>query len=81
MAEKYGISDYINTSFILHSPSRNYALINYSIDNGNNLVFDSKLNLIFSYSSSLLLKKYGIDIKELIKKYPYNDLSLGGVKK
>ena len=81
MAEKYGITDYINTSFILKPPSQNYALINYLIDNGRPLVVDSKLNSIFGNAPSILKKKYGIDIKVLIEKYPCNDLSLGGVKK
>ena len=80
MAEEYQIENYINTSFLLFSPSQNYALINYLLDNNLPLVIDNKLNTIFSRHPSALKKKYGIDIKELIKKYPYEN-NIGGIKR
>ena len=80
MAEEYQIENYINTSFLLLSPSQNYALINYLIDNNLPLVIDNKLNTIFGKYSNVLKKKYGIDIKELVKKYPYEN-NIGGIKR
>ncbi len=80
MAEEYQIENYINTSFLSLSPSQNYALINYLIDNNLPLVIDNKLNTIFGKSPSVLKKKYGIDIKELMKKYPYEN-NIGGIKR
>ena len=80
MAEEYQIENYINTSFLLLSPSQNYALINYLLDNNLPLVIDNKLNTIFSKQPIVLKKKYGIDIKELMKKYPYEN-NIGGIKR
>ena len=80
MAEEYQIENYINTSFLLLSPSQNYALINYLLDNNLSLVIDNKLNTIFSKQPIVLKKKYGIDIKELMKKYPYEN-NIGGIKR
>ena len=70
MAEKYNIDKYLNTSFLLFSPSQNYALINYLNDNNMPLIIEEKLNSIFGKQPGVLKKKYGIDIKELSVKYP-----------
>ena len=80
MAEEYQIENYINTSFLSLSPSQNYALINYLLDNNLSLVIDNKLNTIFGKQPIVLKKKYGIDIKELMKKYPYEN-NIGGIKR
>ena len=78
MAEYYKIDDHINTNFLRHSPSQNYALINYLIENDNPLVINEKLNPIFSYQPVVLRKKYGIDIKVLMDKYPIPEKNMGG---
>ena len=78
MAEYYKIDDHINTQFLLYSPSQNYALINYLIENDNPLVINEKLNPIFSYQPGVLRKKYGIDIKVLMDKYPIPEKNMGG---
>lgn len=70
MAEKYSIDNYLNTSFLLLSPNQNYALINYLIDNDIPLIIDYKLNSIFGKQPGLLKKKYNIDLKVLMEKYP-----------
>ena len=80
MAEEYQIENNINTSFLTLSPSQNYALINYLLDNNLPLVIDNKLNTIFGKQPIVLKKKYGIDIKELMKKYPYEN-NIGGIKR
>ena len=72
LAEEYQIDNYLNTSFFILSPSQNYALINYLIDNNLPLVIDEKLNPIFGKQPGVLKKRYNIDVKELIKKYPLN---------
>ena len=82
MAEEYEIDNYITTTFLLFSPSQNYALINYLIDNNKPLVIGERLNSVFGKQPGRILKEYGIDVKELIKKYPYEkEINLGGVKK
>ena len=72
LAEEYQIDNYLNTSFFILSPSQNYALINYLIDNNLPLVIGEKLNPIFGKQPGVLKKRYNIDVKELIKKYPLN---------
>ena len=37
-----------------------------------------KLNPIFSYQPGVLRKKYGIDIKVLMDKYPIPEKNMGG---
>ena len=80
LAERYDIDKYLNTSFLIFSPSQNYAIINYLLDNNQPLVVDGKLNSIFGKQPGLLKKKYGIDIKELIEKYQIVE-ELGGKKR
>ena len=73
LAQQYEIENYINTSFLLFSPSQNYALIKYLNENNIQLVIDGKLNSIFGKPTGVLKKKYGIDIKELMTKYSYKE--------
>lgn len=78
MAEEYDIDEYLTTNYLLHSPSQNYALINYLIDNEMPLIIfnakkEGKLNPIFNKAPGVLKNKYNIDIKELMIKYPYNE--------
>ena len=72
MAEEYEIDDYLTTKFLLAAPSQNYAKINYLLDNDCLLVEDDKLNRIFSYQPCVLKKRFGIDLKELMNKYPFD---------
>ena len=84
LAEENNIDNFLNTSFLLFSPSQNYALIEYLKDNNLPLIIDYKLNPIFGKQPGLLKKKYNIDIKELIKKYPYEEYTKkinGGISK
>ena len=73
LAEENSIDSFLNTSFLLFSPSHNYALIRYLKDNNLPLIIDFKLNPIFGKQPGLLRKKYNIDIKKLIQKYPYGE--------
>ena len=74
LAEKYNINNYLNSSYlVLKSPSQNYALIRYILDNGYDLIVDEKLNSLFSYQPGALKKKFGIDLNELIAKYPFDE--------
>ena len=73
LAEENNIDGFLNTSFLLFSPSQNYALIQYLKENNLSLIIDGKLNLIFGKQPGLLKKKYNIDIKELIQKYTYEE--------
>ena len=80
IAEKYQIEKYLNTSFLLFSPSQNYALIQYLNDNNVSLIIDGKLNPIFGKQPGVLKKKYNIDLKELMKKYPMPENMKEGIK-
>ena len=73
LAEENNIDGFLNTSFLLFSPSQNYALIQYLKENNLPLIIGGKLNPIFGKQPGLLKKKYNIDIKELIQKYTYEE--------
>ena len=75
MAEYYKIDGYLNTSFLLFSPSQNFALINYLNDNNIPLIENDKLNMVFGKQPGVLKKKYGIDIKEQMLKYDFSKFS------
>ena len=72
IAEYYEIDEYLNTSFLLVSPKQNFALINYLNDNNIPLIINGKLNSIFGKQPGFLKKRYGIDIKEQMKKYDFS---------
>ena len=72
IAELYSIDKYLSTSFLLFSPSQNYAKIQYLKEHNIPLVSNEKLNPIFGLQPGTIKKKYGIDINELIIKYPLN---------
>lgn len=80
IAEEYGLTNYLNLSFILFSPSQNYALIKYLEENNLNLIIDGKLNPIFGKASGLLKKKYNVNIKTCMEKYPLEKVNFGGKK-
>ena len=76
----------LTTSFLLLSPSHNFALINYLNDNNISLITNGKLNPVFSKQPGMLKKKYGIDIKAQMKKYDFSKFDFeekakDGVKK
>ena len=75
MAEYYKIDGYLNTTFLILSPSQNFALINYLNDNNMPLIENDKLNMVFGKQPGFLKKKYGIDIKEQMLKYDFSKFS------
>ena len=74
MAEYYQIDEHIKTTYLLSSPSQIFALINYLKDNNISLVRNDKLNSLFGYQPSQLKKKFGIDLKGLMKIYVFNEV-------
>ena len=76
LAENYGFEECLNTNFLLHSPSQNYALIRYLKENDIPLTINGKLNSIFGYQPGVLKKKYNIDLNILMDKYPFNEQEL-----
>ena len=81
MAEYYQIDEHIKTSYLLLSPSQIFALINYLKNNNISLVKNDKLNSLFGYFPSQLKKRFGIDLKELMKIYVFNEVDfLEGTK-
>ena len=75
MAEYYKIDGYLTTTFLILSPSQNFALINYLNDNNIPLIEKDKLNKVFGKQPGVLKKKYGIDIKEQMLKYDFSKFS------
>ena len=75
MAEYYKIDGYLTTTFLILSPSQNFALINYLNDNNMPLIENDKLNKVFGKQPGVLKKKYGIDIKEQMLKYDFSKFS------
>ena len=73
IAKFYQIEEYLNTSFLLFSPSQNFALIKFLEENNMPLVVNNKLNPIFGKAPGLLKKKYNIDVKRLMTIYPFDD--------
>ena len=70
IAMDFEIDDYITTSYLLKSPSQNYAIISYLNDNNLPFVVDGKLNSMFNFQPMVLKKKYNIDLKEIMEMYP-----------
>ena len=81
MAQEYHIDEYISSTFFLLSPSQNYAVINYLLDSGIPLIINNKLNSLIGKNGAVLSKKFGIDLKELMKKYPYEEKNTKGARK
>ena len=75
MAEYYKIDGYLTITFLMLSPSQNFALINYLNDNNMPLIENDKLNMVFGKQPGVLKKKYGIDIKEQMLKYDFSKFS------
>ena len=76
LAENYGFEECLNTNFLLHSPSQNYALIRYLKENDIPLIINGKLNSIFGYQPGVIKKKYNIDLNTLMDMYPFNEQEL-----
>ena len=76
LAENYGFEECLNTNFLLHSPSQNYALIRYLNGNDIPLTINGKLNSIFGYQPGVIKKKYNIDLNILMDMYPFNEQEL-----
>ena len=83
LATKLNIEDYIGVNFIRKSLKQVYAIAMYL----NNLKIplvgeNGKLNPFFVYETTVLKKRYNIDLKELVKMYPMKEdfLKKGFVK-
>ena len=72
LAEDNEIDNFLNTSFLIFSPSQNYAIIEYLKTENKPLVIDGKLNPIFGKQSGVLKKKYGIDLKAIMQQFPFD---------
>ena len=57
MAEYYKIDGYLNTTFLIFSPSQNFALINYLNDNNMPLIENDKLNMVFGKQPGCIKEK------------------------
>ena len=72
LAEDNEIDEFLNTSFLIFSPSQNYAIIEYLKTENKPLVIDGKLNPIFGKQPGVLKKKYGIDLKAIMQQFPFD---------
>ena len=81
LAEYYEIDEFINYKYLKNSPSQNFALINYLLENNIPLVVNNKLNSVFSITSGVLKKKHGIDLKEEMLKYDFSEFKFDEEKK
>ena len=72
LAEDNEIDNFLNTSFLIFSPSQNYAIIEYLKTENKPLVIDGKLNPIFGKQPVVLKKKYGIDLKAIMQQFPFD---------
>ena len=81
MAEYYEIDEFINFGYLKSSPSQNFALINYLLENNIPLIVNNKLNPLFLRTSGVLKKKYGIDLKEEMLKYDFSKFKFDEEKK
>ena len=72
LAEYYEIDEFINYKYLKNSPSQNFALINYLLENNIPLIVNNKLNPLFLRTSGVLKKKYGIDLKVEMLKYDFS---------
>ena len=72
LAEYYEIAEFINYSYLKNSPSQNFALINYLLENNIPLIVNNKLNPLFLRTSGVLKKKYSIDLKVEMLKYDFS---------
>lgn len=76
VSKKYCIDKYLNLSFLMLLLRQSFALINYLCDNNIALVVNEKLNPMFNFYHAALKLKFGIDLKELMVKYPFSELDL-----
>ena len=81
LAEYYEIDEFINFCYLKSSPSQNFALINYLLENNIPLIVNNKLNPLFLRTSGVLKKKYGIDLKEEMLKYDFSKFKFDEEKK
>jgi len=65
--ETIGIEQFITISLLKKSILQLKALIHYLNEQNISIIINGKLNPIFNYSSSVLKKKYHIDLKELVR--------------
>ena len=72
LAEYYEIDEFINYKYLKNSPSQNFALINYLLENNIPLIVNNKLNSVFYITSGFLKKKHGIDLKVEMLKYDFS---------
>ena len=72
LAEYYEIDEFINFCYLKRSPSQNFALINYLLENNIPLIVNNKLNPLFLRTSGVLKKKYSIDLKVEMLKYDFS---------
>lgn len=71
LAKKLNIDGYIGINFIRKSLKQVYAIAMYLNNLNVPLIGDKgKLNSHFIYETTILKKKYNIDLKELVKMYP-----------
>ena len=62
------LDEYITPSCLNLSPIQIKALYHYTKRNNILVIINGKLNPIFNVSPSMMLKRYGVNLKQLVEK-------------
>ena len=73
--EELKIEKYITPTCLSLSPIQIKALYHYMKENNILVIIDGKLNPLFNVSPSIMLKRYGVNLKELVERERENGLS------
>ena len=66
--EELGLSDYLTNNIFLKSIKQIKVIYDYLIENGIPVIINDKLNPLFNYSKAEMLKRYGINLDELMNR-------------
>ena len=72
--EKLKLEKYITASCLNLSPIQIKALYHYLQDNNNPVIIDNKLNPLFNVAPLAMLKRYGVNLKQLVAKEKEREL-------
>ena len=73
--EELKLEEYITVTVLNLSPIQIKALYHYMKENNILIIIDGKLNPLFNVSPSIMLKRYGINLKQLVERERENGLS------
>ena len=66
--EELGLSDYLTNNIFVRSIKQTKAIYDYLIENNIPVIINGKLNPLFNCSKAIMLKRYGINLDELMNR-------------